>query len=387
MGIINKTFAVLCLSLVLAGAWDAAACTTALVSAGASKTGRPLVFKQRDTSDPYNVLRHVKGGKYAYTGIFHASDKAAEESYGGANDAGFAIINNMSYNLHHDKYGPQNGYLISKALAECATVSDFEAMVRAMPEPRRLEANFGVADATGAIAYFEVGDLTITRYDVPDGGWLVRSNFSISGEAGKGSGMARYETAYRTMLSHKGKFAPEDLIDGLGRTFYNALLRADMLRRSPAGVAVDLDFIPRTTTTSAICIEVPAHGEAPSGSIIWTAIGYTPCCYAVPVWVAAGDAIPAALAPAGECGRSAANELAYILMRNVHPYDRDAAQKYIDFRILKPILSRVRKAEKAERSDGRAVDKQMCEAGFNLAAVQEFNHRSAERFEAFRKLF
>ena len=49
---------------------DIWACTTAVVSAGASADGRPMLWKQRDAPDPYNVIAHIKGGKYAFTALF-----------------------------------------------------------------------------------------------------------------------------------------------------------------------------------------------------------------------------------------------------------------------------------------------------------------------------
>ena len=84
---------------------DALACTTAAVSSKASRDGRPMLWKQRDTSDPYNRLVHVSGGKYAYTSIFSCRDTLCAEAYAGINEVGFAIINNMSYNIRPDSLG------------------------------------------------------------------------------------------------------------------------------------------------------------------------------------------------------------------------------------------------------------------------------------------
>ena len=54
---------------------DLLACTTAVVSAGASASGRPMLWKQRDASDPYNRIVHVKDGvQIAYTALFPTSD-------------------------------------------------------------------------------------------------------------------------------------------------------------------------------------------------------------------------------------------------------------------------------------------------------------------------
>ena len=60
----KKLFLCACVMCLLCAS-DALACTTAAVSSGASASGRPMLWKQRDTSDPYNRLVHVTGGKYA----------------------------------------------------------------------------------------------------------------------------------------------------------------------------------------------------------------------------------------------------------------------------------------------------------------------------------
>lgn len=367
---------------------DAGACTTAIVSAGASASGRPLIWKQRDTDNPHNVVQYVTGGQYAYTAIFNASDKQRRSAYAGANEVGFVIMNNLSYNLAEGTYSSVvNGRVISQALASCRTLDDFQRMLDEWPAPRNIEANFGVADAFGGAAYFEVGDTKVVRFDVEPSGWLVRTNFSLAGREGEGSGMARYETAQYLMAQHTGKFTPEFLIDGLGRSFYNAELGADMQIAAPAGVAVDLDFIPRYTSVSSVCIEGVGPGDDPASSVLWTAIGYTPGCYAVPVWVAAGEDIPSFLLPdkGSEKGYAPANALAEELLHYVHPADRDAKEKYIDFYRLRPILSAVRSAEAVEREAGRALDDRFRKQGFDAGAVRAYNREAEQRFNAFRE--
>ena len=378
-----RLFFALVFVLAAAPVRKAGACTTVIVSSQASGSGRPLLWKQRDTDNPHNVLLHITGGKYVYTAVFNASDVRRERAFGGANEAGFAIVNNISYNLAEESYDEwANSKVINAALATCRTLADFEQLLENWPRPRNVEANFGVIDAFGGAAYFETGDTKSTRFDVEPGSWLVRSNFSISGREDEGSGMVRFETAGYLMSRNRGKFTPDFLIDGLGRSFYNYELGADISRRSPRGIAVDLDFIPRYTTVSSICIEGIGADDNPASSVIWTAIGYTPCCYAVPVWVAAGADIPVFLQPVSEGLSAPANLLAEELMYHVHPAKRDAAGKYIDFRLLRPILRAVRKAEKKEFVSGRELDREM-RRSFRQDAVRRYNREAENRFAQF----
>ena len=89
---------------------EAGACTTAVIGAGASESGRPMLWKQRDTGNPFNVLVHIPAadGRYAYTAVFNADDLARNAVYAGSNEKGFAIINNMSYNLAKGNYDALN---------------------------------------------------------------------------------------------------------------------------------------------------------------------------------------------------------------------------------------------------------------------------------------
>ena len=67
-----------------------------------------------------------------------------------------------------------------------------------------------------------------------------------------------------------------------------------------------------------------------------------------------------------------------------HPADRDAKEKYIDFRRLQPILQTVRKAEAVEMTAGRELDRRMHRTGFDADAVSRYNREAESRFAAFR---
>ena len=99
----------------------ALACTTAIISAEASGTGRPLLWKHRDTDEYYNHIEYLKGDKYSFTALVNSKDKVYEEVWAGANEKGFVIANNVSYNINIKKYDnpSQNGVVMMKALGVC----------------------------------------------------------------------------------------------------------------------------------------------------------------------------------------------------------------------------------------------------------------------------
>lgn len=112
-------------------------------------------------------------------------------------------MNSAAYNLKGDDtttLADREGLIMRQALAECATLMDFERLLDGLPKPLGVEANFGVIDAQGGTAYYEVNNFKFTKYDVNDPaaapyGYLIRTNYSCAGEENKGFGYIRYSTA------------------------------------------------------------------------------------------------------------------------------------------------------------------------------------------------
>ena len=368
-------------SLLLLCSVPAAACTTAVVSAQASGTGRPMIWKQRDASDEFNRIAHVRGEKYGYTALFLSSDQTFRSAYAGINEAGFAISNNLSYNLRPDSVGvagTRNGALMTLALGTCATLDEFEAILVAKERPMRLSANFAVIDAFGGAAYFEVSDTAFVRFDVPEGGCLFRTNYSLSGEVGRGRGFARYATMEQIM-TERPRLDPAFFLD-TGRTHRNALGEKDALKQAGGRYLYEHDFIPRRTTVSSLVLEGVAPGGRADSGVLWCALGYTPCSYAVPVWVAAEERIPSMLT-----GDAPANQLAVSMNHSIRPVAWD--DKYVDVDALRRIIRRVRKAERTELKAGRSLMAEMDRNGFDPAAVEKFNAEADARFERFKRQF
>lgn len=335
----KKLVAVLTSILIESLLVHAFACTTAIVGPDASKSGKPMIWKQRDTDNPSNVIAYIPATEktFAYTALYNADDVERLSSYGGQNTAGFAVMNNMSYNLAQSKYDPKNGTVMRLALESCATVDEFEELLRSMTQ-RQCSANFAVLDATGACAYIEAADSVVVRYDVPSDGWLVRTNFSLAGDEEGPSGYARYRSANVLMSRHHGKFEPAFFIDKMGRSFYNDVLGYDASRWFRRRFAYDEDFIARPSTSASICID---------GDVIWAAVGYTPGAIMLPFSVLDGEDIPDCVkASESFSGRCASNQLADELKARMHPLPRDGGKKYIDFKVFRHVRKVVRKYER-----------------------------------------
>ena len=77
------------------------ACTSFIISGSATPTGRPMMFKHRDTGELNNRIAHFQGPKYSFIGLVN-SPKLDGEVWAGMNDAGLCIMNTASYNLRED---------------------------------------------------------------------------------------------------------------------------------------------------------------------------------------------------------------------------------------------------------------------------------------------
>lgn len=347
-------------------------CTTVIVSASRSVSGRPMIWKQRDAGEEYNHLEYFEGKKYNFTGLVNSRDIERKSVYIGANNVGFAIGNNLSYNI--DCTDSHNGEFMKAALGECKTIDDFEHFINDAQQPRAVSANFCVIDANGDAAYFEVGAMEYKRYDVDNGGWLARTNYSYIGTGKDGGGAVRLITSVAYMKSHKGKFSVTDLIDGLGRRFYNALMDVDYTRKGPK-LVMDEDFIPRESTVSSIVIEGVRPGDSLDGSVIWCASGYTPASYAMPVWVASKNVIPTSL--------QEANVLACEIKKNVHISLNYNKVSYVDLGKLRTVIKKVCTAEKKEYRLGNALNERFRAEGFSLELAEAYYDGLCKRFKKF----
>ena len=165
----KRLLALFLLAAVMTEVQPVLACTSVIVSGKATKDGRPLIFKNRDTSTLHNMTIVVQGQVYRYIGLVNAEDTAPVNVWGGHNEAGFGIINTAAYNLNGDGGDTDgDGILIRKALELCATLEDFERLLDTVKKPREVNSNFAVLDAKGGCAYYETGNYDYVKFDVND---------------------------------------------------------------------------------------------------------------------------------------------------------------------------------------------------------------------------
>lgn len=314
-------------------------CTSAVVSGRVTPDGRPLLWKHRDASDLNNRIVHfeAEGGKLEFVGLVNGVDTMANEVWAGYNTSGFAIMNTASYNLKNDtsSLSDREGVVMKQALGECRTVEDFARLLYSLPRPIGVEANFGVVDALGGAAYFEVNSYEVFRYDVKDSpdGYLLRTNYSVSGRPNEGYGYIRYDNAARlfSRATSERSITPEWITGICSRSFYHTLLGRDFTTDT---WVVDQDFIPRRSTSASVVIEGVKSGESPVFTTMWTMLGYPPCSVVLPVWIGCEYGVPTLLQGSEDSVRSPLCEWSNRLKNKVFSLERGSGPHYLHMALL-----------------------------------------------------
>ena len=281
------------------------ACTSIIVSGKASTDGRPYIFKNTDATKQDEVVVSCKGEIYHYIAITLADDFRPDKVSSGFNEKGFSIINTKTFNQNGARKDDSNNTrIMRRALEICASLKDFECLLDTLPHPLRANSNFGVMDAEGCVAYYEVSNHKYKKYDVNDPmiaphGYLIRSNFAFSGDRSKDVGVARYNAmdTYVSRMMKNGKISSEDIIRGVTRYFVHGETKVNLNEFEPLNnrkpVYVDFtDYIPRRQTISAQLIQGVEKGEDPLHTIGWTICGNPMTTVCIPLWIIPNHRVP-----------------------------------------------------------------------------------------------
>jgi hypothetical protein len=230
------------------------------------------------------------------------------------------------------------------ALESCATLEDFEKMLNNLSKPLGVEANFGVIDANGGAAYYEVDNFKFVKYDANDpvvapNGYLIRTNYSFTGEENKGYGYIRYETAkglFENQMKN-GKISFEFLINDVPRCLVHSFTKTDLSKNLPEekdkNYVYFRDYIPRHSTSAAIVVQGIKENESASLITMWTILGFPLTSIVVPVWLLEDGTMPKVL-QADETGNAPLCNVALQLKDKVFSSQNDASENYLNLAAL-----------------------------------------------------
>ena len=336
----KKILPVLIITLVLSSAlsFPGHACTTAIINPGASSLGRPMLWKNRDTDFLNNKVIFVSESPFSYLALVNAEDRSGRWVYAGLNSAGFAIFNSVAYNLP-EKSGEMKdmeGTIMADALRKCSSVADFEKYIQENLGPSLGSlANFGVLDAAGETALFEVSNRSYKKYLAADFAekYLINTNFASSGEAQTGAGYLRFERAsqlFREILP--GQISHRQILSQFSRDTGHALVQQPeysqfktISGKKPFWIATR-DTIDRESTSAAVVVCGRIPGQKNSLATLWIMLGEPLFTIAVPMWVEAG----ASAAPLAQGENAALYLESKRLKKMARPYPESDRREYLD---------------------------------------------------------
>ncbi|MCX8160874.1 MAG: C45 family peptidase [Candidatus Saccharicenans sp.] len=370
------------------------ACTLIVASGQATASGRPLMWKNRDTPQLLNKLLYFKGEKYNFIGLVDSEDETGQEVWAGLNDRGLAIMNSQADDLavREKKYdGAGNGAFMKLALSQCATVDDFERLLQREKGKWDLAANFGVIDAGGRACFFETSSEYYTRFDADDKkvapfGYIVRTNFSYtSPDYLQGGGFIRFERMSHLAEAARatGQLGVQFILQQAARDLSHEKLHSFPLSRPlPEDPSMPLyintnDTINRNSTASAVVFEGAPSPERSDLATMWVLLGQPVTIAAIPVWPVSGQVPRVATAPGRET--CSLNTFSRKLAQYLYPDRRGRMPQYLNVTRLRtyggegvlPKLMRIEnKALEKARTQLRAWESRR-EAPGRVAAFQE----------------
>jgi hypothetical protein len=282
-------------------------CTVAVVSGKGTPDGRPLLWKHRDTDSFNNKIAWLTGGKYTAMALIDSEDQNPENIWIGFNSAGFAIMNSASYNLKGNdttSLSDLEGEFMKKALLACGSVGEFERFLMDQPKPLGVEANFGVIDAFGEAAFFETNNFSYIRIDANDPavaphGYIVRTNYSFTGEMNRGAGYIRFETAEKMFYRASGmnRLSVPHILENICLSLENSYSGEKVqdylhLREMESKFMYFQDCNNRFTTSSSVIVQGVKKGESAGLTTMWAIVGFPLATLPVPVWLTPNGSLP-----------------------------------------------------------------------------------------------
>ncbi len=309
-------------------------CTTAIIGGEATQDKKPILWKNRDSDHLINKVIYVEEKPYNYIGLINTEDKSGRMVWAGLNSEGFAIMNSVAYNLPKEgEMHDLEGLIMSEALRKCKTVDDFEEYIKSNIGPTLgSQANFGVIDAYGSAAIFEVSNKEYKRLNVSDFSekYIINTNFARSGEKDKGRGYLRYDRAEQLFMQIEDKklthnYIIQEVTRDIGNVLLGNIFDNGKLLKDIKWVYTN-HSINRNYTSSAVIVHGKRASDKNDVATMWVMLGEPICTIAIPLWIEAGE-VPEVVSK-GEIAPIAAesNRLKQIL----RPFKDDERKDYID---------------------------------------------------------
>lgn len=281
------------------------ACTLVVISGRVTADQRPLLWKNRDyASAPRNEVTILTDGKYRVVAVVNAGSRSAV--WMGQNEAGLCIGNSLSEDLRNGKKnrGPSNGRFMKELLQSCATIDEVIAYLEKTNKTgRRTIGNFGIIDAEGGAAMFEIGPNAYVMFDANDpevapDGYIVRSNFATTAnqlqpmptpkECAQIGSAGRYCRARELLADRQQELTLRFVVQNMTRDLAVDGTPIPGSINSVGGPLPEViqtqNTISRNTTVSAAVFHGVQQNEDPRSTTMWVTLGDPKFSIAVPCW-------------------------------------------------------------------------------------------------------
>ncbi len=220
-------------------------------------------------------------------------------------------------------------------------LQDFEALLKSLPKPMGVNANFGVIDANGGAAYYETSNYEFTKFDANDQatapfGYIIRTNYSYTGGREEEYGLIRFQNAEDLfhLAANTQSISYPFILSDVSRSLRHSLTKTDLSHNLPEHYNntrfVDFsDFIPLYSSAATTVVQGIKEGEDPTLTTMWTVLGFQLTSVAVPCWIAGGPQLPKILI-ADNSGTAPLCNKALILKKEVFPLKKGSYKKYIN---------------------------------------------------------
>ena len=253
------------------------ASTIGIATGSKTADGRPLLFKTRDRTDAYPAdVSYFPGAINAFAYVYHHNAGQAHNRVRmGVNERGFGVVFSDSENLEGAGTGPSGSQLAAIALKICETVQDFRDLLDDTNGARNAHNHYGVIDANGEGALFEVSGFSYFELPVIDSVATMANTAKFHPDAGPpaGGSTSPDREARAAYLLNNGPAA------GLDYRYFVKDIMQDFSRSQededamPVGQYFTNPVLSRYKTASGCVIRGAKPGDDPLiESIMWLAM-------------------------------------------------------------------------------------------------------------------
>jgi hypothetical protein len=310
-------------------------CDVAVISARASSTGRPFIWKSRDCSAnwhqeiKYFPAVTTKAGAYimviGFDDLANFNTGSKVNPSGGLNEAGFALTCTSVY----EDFNPANEMvnintdLIKDGVEQCATITDFETYMgnwRKAHPGKVISGNFVAIDAKGGAALYEcytagtILPIRFRKYDANNGkitetfngstsvidqgtgtkfiGFFNRSNSNVFIPYNYGEERRWRATDLFTELASTGRLNYRNCMVEVSKDVYGQQIDANGRQLDQASCQSDYSTtycISRNQTRLGMVIDGVAPGTDPRLSVFWCLLGEPAVGVYIPYFLVAGS--------------------------------------------------------------------------------------------------